>query len=397
MRTYLDHNATSPLRPRAKAAMLAAMDLTGNASSVHAEGRAARKLLDDAREQVARAVGVIAPMVVFTGGGSEANNLAIKGAPVQRLLVSAIEHPSVLEAAKASGKAVEFIPVDGNGVVDLGALKRMLAGTKALVSVMLANNETGVLQPVADVVRLAHSHGALVHTDAVQALGKVPTNFGLLGVDLMTLSAHKLGGPVGSGALIIRDGLPLEPLIHGGGQELRRRAGTENLAAVAGFAVVANEKLNAVRTLRDQLDSSLEGAIVFGASVERLPNTTCFAVPGMNAETLLMGFDLEGIAVSSGSACSSGKVAKSHVLAAMGVAPDIAKAAIRVSVGWDTTSDHIDHFIAAWSKILARHKARTNSFVMPGRGPGISHPSGKEMAGTLPGHDELKTAGLVNG
>ena len=397
MRTYLDHNATSPLRPRAKAAMLAAMDLTGNASSVHAEGRAARKLLDDAREQVARAVGVIAPMVVFTGGGSEANNLAIKGAPVQRLLVSAIEHPSVLEAAKASGKAVEFIPVDGNGVVDLGALKRMLAGTKALVSVMLANNETGVLQPVADVVRLAHSHGALVHTDAVQALGKVPTNFGLLGVDLMTLSAHKLGGPVGSGALIIRDGLPLEPLIHGGGQELRRRAGTENLAAVAGFAIVANEKLNAVRTLRDQLDSSLEGAIVFGASVERLPNTTCFAVPGMNAETLLMGFDLEGIAVSSGSACSSGKVAKSHVLAAMGVAPDIAKAAIRVSVGWDTTSDHIDHFIAAWSKILARHKARTNSFVMPGRGPGISHPSGKEMAGTLPGHDELKTAGLVNG
>lgn len=397
MRTYLDHNATSPLRPRAKAAMLAAMDLTGNASSVHAEGRAARKLLDDAREQVARAVGVIAPMVVFTGGGSEANNLAIKGAPVQRLLVSAIEHPSVLEAAKASGKAVEFIPVDGNGVVDLGALKRMLAGTKALVSVMLANNETGVLQPVADVVRLAHSHGALVHTDAVQALGKVPTNFGLLGVDLMTLSAHKLGGPVGSGALIIRDGLPLEPLIHGGGQELRRRAGTENIAAVAGFAIVANEKLNAVRTLRDQLDSSLEGAIVFGASVERLPNTTCFAVPGMNAETLLMGFDLEGIAVSSGSACSSGKVAKSHVLAAMGVAPDIAKAAIRVSVGWDTTSDHIDHFIAAWSKILARHKARTNSFVMPGRGPGISHPSGKEMAGTLPGHDELKTAGLVNG
>ncbi len=338
--------------------MLAAMDVVGNASSVHGEGRVARKLLDDAREQVARAVGVIAPMVVFTSGGSEANNMALRGAPVKRLLVSAIEHPSVIEAAKASGRTVEFIPVSGDGVVDLDALARMLPGEKALVSVMLANNETGAVQPIRETVALAQAHGALVHTDAVQALGKLPVNFGLLGVDMMTLSAHKLGGPVGAGALVVRDGLALEPLVHGGGQELRRRAGTENLVAIAGFGAVAQIKPNTVNGLRDRLESSLEDVVIFGATAERLPNTTCFAVPGLDAETLLMSLDLEGLAVSSGSACSSGKVAKSHVLAAMGVAPEISKAAIRVSLGWDTTEHHIDRFIAAWRKILARHKAR---------------------------------------
>lgn len=358
MRTYLDHNATTPLRPEARAAMLAAMDRTGNASSVHGEGRSARQLLDEAREQVARALGVIAPMVVFTSGGSESNNLALKGTSAGRVLVSAIEHPSVIEAARASGRPVEMIPVTADGLVDLAALDAMLAGPQALVSVMLANNETGVIQPVRDVVALAQARGALVHVDAVQAMSKVPVNFGLLGADMMTVSAHKLGGPVGIGALILRDGLPVEPLIHGGGQELRRRAGTENLVAIAGFAAVAGEKLNHVNPLRDRLEASLEGAVVFGAAASRLPNTTCFAMPGMNAETLLMAFDLEGIAVSSGSACSSGKVAKSHVLAAMGVAPDLAQAAIRVSLGWNTTAEHIDHFIAAWRKILARRKAR---------------------------------------
>jgi cysteine desulfurase len=358
VRSYLDHNATSPLRPEAKAAMLAAMDRTGNASSVHGEGRLARKALDDARDAVARSAGVIAPMVVFTSGGSEANNMAIRGAPVQRLIVSAVEHPSIIEAARASGRAVEILPVDSNGVVALAALERMLPGPRALVSVMLANNETGVIQPVRDVVALAQAHGALVHTDAVQALGKTPVNFGLLGVDLMTLSAHKLGGPLGAGALIVRDGLAVEPLVHGGGQELRRRAGTENLAAVAGFAAIAEKTLNDTGALRDRLEASLESAIVFGKDVPRLPNTSCFAVPGMNAETLLMSLDLEGVAVSSGSACSSGKVAKSHVLAAMNVAPEISRAAIRVSLGWDTTETHIEHFIAVWRKLLARHKAR---------------------------------------
>ena len=358
MRTYLDHNATSPLRPQAKAAMLRAMELGGNASSVHGEGRAARQLLDDARETVAGAVGVIAPMVVFTSGGSEANNLAIKGVAVARLIVSAIEHPSVVEAARATGKPVHVVPVTAYGVIDLGALEALLPGPKALVSVMLANNETGVIQPVRDVVALAKAHGALVHTDAVQGLGKIPVNFGLLGVDLMSLSAHKLGGPVGAGALVIRDGLVMEPLIHGGGQELRRRAGTENLVSAAGFAAVALENMNAVKTLCDELEAALEDAVIFGAGADRLPNTSCFAVPGFNAETLLMALDLEGIAVSSGSACSSGKVSKSHVLAAMGVAPEIAGAAIRVSLGWDTTSAHIHHFTAAWRKIIARHNAR---------------------------------------
>ncbi len=358
MRTYLDHNATSPLRPAAKAAMLAALEVTGNPSSVHGEGRAARKLLDDGREAIATALGAIAPMVVFTGGGSEANNLALRGVAVERILVSATEHPSVIEAAKAADKPVEIIPVTTDGIIDLEALARLLPGPKALVSVMLANNETGVVQPVREIVALARAHGALVHSDAVQALGKVPVNFGLLGVDLLTVSAHKLGGPVGTGALVVRDGLPVTPLIVGGGQELRRRAGTENIAGVAGFAAAVAEKRFDVRDLRDRLEAELEGATIFGRNQERLPNTTCFALAGMSAETLLMGFDLDGIAVSSGSACSSGKVAKSHVLSAMGVAPELAQAAIRVSLGWNSTSEDIDRFIAVWRRLRARHKAK---------------------------------------
>ncbi|MBC8036379.1 MAG: cysteine desulfurase [Rhizobiales bacterium] len=358
MRTYLDHNATSPLRPSAKAAILAAMEVTGNASSVHQEGRAARKLLDDSRETIARAIGAIAPMISFTSGGSEANNLALKSAPVERILVSAIEHPAVLKSAKASGKPVLVIPVTAEGVVDLEALAKLLEGPKALVSVMLANNETGVIQPVREVAALAHAHGALVHTDAVQALGKTPVNFGLLGVDMMTLAAHKIGGPAGVGALVVRDGLALEPQIHGGGQELRRRAGTENLAGIAGFAAIARENMLDVKALRDQIESALEGAVIFGRNALRLPNTVCFTHPGMSAETLLMNFDLEGVAVSSGSACSSGKVAKSHVLAAMGVVPDIARGAIRVTLGWNTTAENVEHFIAVWRRIRARHRGR---------------------------------------
>ena len=338
--------------------MVAALACGGNASSVHAEGRAARRLLDDGREAVARALGAIAPMVAFTSGGSEANNWAIKCAPVERLLVSAIEHPSVIEAARATGKPLDLIPVTGDGVVDLEALARLLPGSRALVSVMLANNETGVIQPVREVVALAQAHGALVHCDAVQAFGKIPVNFGLLGGDLLTISAHKLGGPIGSGALVIRDGLVMAPLHHGGGQELRRRAGTENLAGIAGFAAAITELSSDIRNLRDKLEESLEGAVIVGASAPRLPNTTCFAMPGMNAETLLMAFDLEGIAVSSGSACSSGKVAKSHVLSAMGVTEDLTRAAIRVSLGWNTAAADIERFTAAWSRILARHKAR---------------------------------------
>jgi cysteine desulfurase len=358
MRSYLDHNATSPLHPAARRAMLAALEEVGNASSVHAEGRASRRQLDDARDVVAQAIGALPGMVAFTSGGSEANNLALKGAQVERLLVAAIEHPSVLAAARASGKTVEIIPVTPFGTIDLSALEAALPGSPALVSIMLANNETGIIQPVRDVVALAFRHGALVHCDAVQALGKIPVNFGLLGVDLLTVSAHKLGGPPGCGALVIRDGLPLSPLIHGGAQELRRRAGTENVPAIAGFAAAVQEKPQDVKALRDDLESRLEGAVVIGKDMDRLPNTTCFSRPGMLAETLLMAFDLEGIAISSGSACSSGKVSRSHVLAAMGLASDVCAGAIRVSLGWSTTSEDIERFGAAWRRILSRQQSR---------------------------------------
>jgi cysteine desulfurase len=338
--------------------MLAALELHGNASSIHREGREARKLLDDAREQLAAALGTIPATVIFTSGGSEANATAIAGAPVERLIVSAIEHPSVLAAAKASGKRVDLIPVTPQGTVDLTALALLLPGPQALVSLMLANNETGVVQPVREAVALAQPHGALVHCDAVQGLGKVAVNFGLMGVDLLTVSAHKLGGPLGAGALVVRDGLVLAPLIHGGGQELRRRAGTENLAAIAGFAAVANEKTIDIKILRDDLENCLEGAAIFGAGAERLPNTACFALPGASAESLLIGLDLDGIAVSSGSACSSGKVGRSHVLEAMGVPPDLAAGALRISLGWNTTADDINHFKEAWRRIMARRSPK---------------------------------------
>lgn len=358
MRVYLDHNATSPLRPAARQAMLAALAQPGNASSVHAEGRAMRALVDTAREGVARALGVVAPMVIFTSGGSEANNLAAKGPEVARLIVSAIEHPSVLEAARSRDLPVETMPVDANGLIELSILERMLAaGPKALVSVMLANNETGVIQPVAEAAAIARRFGALVHTDAVQAFGKIPVDFARLGVDLMTVSAHKLGGPMGAGALIVRDGVALEPLIVGGGQESRRRAGTENVPAIAGFAA-AGGKLLEISALRSRLEGGLDHAEIFGKQVARLPNTTCFAYPGLSAEILLMNLDLEGFAVSSGSACSSGKVAKSHVLAAMGVPSALASGAIRASLGWSTTADDIDRFLRALNRIIARLKPR---------------------------------------
>ena len=358
MRIYLDHNATSPLRPEVKQAMRDAMDVFGNASSVHSEGRKAHKLMDDAREALAFNLGCLPQMITFTGGGTEANNMALRGVDVDRILISAIEHPSVSAAAKAGGKPVEVIPVDSFGRVDLSALEHMLNGPKALVSVMVANNETGVVQPIDDIVALATKVGALTHVDAVQAFGKRQVNFGLMGVDMMTIGAHKVGGPTGIGALIIRDGLVVEPFMQGGGQELRRRAGTENLIAIAGFAATAKTVRLDTNELNDALETALEDAVIFSDGVERLCNTTCFAMSDMKAETALMNFDLEGIAVSSGSACSSGKVARSHVLEAMGVAPEISSTAIRVSLGWNTTAEDIQHFIAVWRKLNQRSKAK---------------------------------------
>ena len=358
MRTYLDHNATSPLRPSVKAAMLAAMEQGGNASSIHAEGRAARKTMDEAREAIAFKVGCLPQMITFTGGGTEANNMALHGVAVERILVSAIEHPSIMAAARASGKAVEIIPVDDQGRVDLRALEKLLAGPKALVSIMLANNETGVVQDMGAIAPRISAVGHLLHIDAMQAFGKIPVNFGLLGCDLLTLGAHKVGGPTGIGALIIRDGLVVEPLLQGGGQELRRRAGTENIPAIAGFGALAKEPLLDQSTLRDKLENALGGTTIFSAKAARLSNTSCFALPGLKAESLLMNYDLEGIAVSSGSACSSGKVQQSHVLQAMGVTPALAHSTLRVSLGWNTTEQDITHFIAVTEKLMARAKAK---------------------------------------
>ena len=367
-RSYLDHNATSPLRPEARAAMLAAFEAGGNASSVHNEGRAARALIDEARETIAGALGCLPDMVVFTAGGTEANNMALKGGAasgVRRLAVSAVEHSSVLAAAAASGLPVDIAPVGSDGLIDLAALDALLGAGEApaLVSVQLANNETGAIMPLAEVVEIARRHKALVHSDAVQGLGKIALRWAGLGVDMMSVSAHKLGGPQGVGALILSDSLRIAPLIHGGAQELKRRAGTENVAAIAGFAAA----LRAVEpgsgaALRDRLEVELKAATpqvtIMAEAAPRLANTTSFALPGLDSATALMAFDLAGIAVSSGSACASGKVQHSHVLAAMGIAPELAAGAIRVSLGWNTTDADIARFAAAWSLIAERAQNR---------------------------------------
>jgi cysteine desulfurase len=346
--TYLDHNATSPLRPVALDAMVEALQAGGNPSSVHRTGRAARGRLDKARKQVAGLVGALPAEVVFTSGGTEANNMALHGH--ERVLVSAIEHESVLKAVPAAQR----IPVDRNGVIDLAALERMLADKPALVSVMFANNETGVIQPMAEVVRLARAAGALVHCDAVQAAGKVPVDLHGLGVDYLSLSAHKLGGPTGIGALIVRSGAPLTADRLGGGQESWRRAGTENVAGIVGFGAAAEASRGGLApALRDRLEAGLAGK-VHGAAAPRLPNTSCISMPGVKAETQVMALDLAGVGVSAGSACSSGKVSRSAVLAAMGTDPVEAETAIRISCGWNTVFEDIERLIAAWQGLYIR-------------------------------------------
>ena len=382
IRAYLDWNATAPLRPEARAAVAAAMDVVGNPSSVHAEGRAARRLVEDAREQVAALVGAAPRNVIFTSGGTEANALALtpglqqdeSGAPA-RLLMSTIEHPSVRSGGRFAAAAQEDIPVTGVGVVDTDWLAHRLAelsGSRSLVSLMLANNETGVVQPVAAVAEAIHAHGGLLHVDAVQAAGKISCDINALGADLLTVSAHKLGGPKGVGALILADeGLHLaDPLLKGGGQEGGRRAGTENVLGIAGFGAAAQAARaslpdDGVRMAagRDRLEARVREiapeTVIFGADAPRLPNTTLLAMPGIRAETALITLDLEGVAVSSGSACSSGKVAPSHVLAAMGVPPELALGAIRVSLGPITTDDEIEMFLKAWTKrVIGLSRAR---------------------------------------
>ncbi|UPJ53629.1 cysteine desulfurase [Bradyrhizobium sp. 200] len=369
-RVYLDWNATTPLRPEARQALAAAWDMAGNPSSVHAEGRQARRLVEDARIAVAAAVGARPQDVVFTSGGTEANALALTpglrrsaGEPARRLLVSAIEHTSVLSGGRFAADAITVIKVSGAGLVDLDHLRSLLAdGPPALVSVMLANNETGALQPAGEVADLVHEAGGLLHVDAIQALGKISFDIKAMKADLVTLSAHKIGGPKGVGALVLAEDVQgLEPLLRGGGQELARRAGTENVAGIAAFGVAAQAAMAALegdaarlQDLRNRLEKGLRqtpGMIVFSEGTPRLPNTTLFTVPGLKAETAVIGFDLGGIAVSSGSACSSGKVQPSHVLAAMGFDRELAQGAVRLSLGWSTTKADIDLALQAWRKL----------------------------------------------
>ncbi len=360
---YMDYNATAPVRPEAAQAVADALAIGGNASSVHGVGRKARRCIEDARESVAALVGARPAWVVFTSGGTEANTLALYGSGRRRLLVSAVEHPSILNAAPDA----ERIPVTADGVVDLAALERMLAvsDVPALVSIMAANNETGALQPVSEAARLAHAGGALIHCDAVQAAGKVALDMTVLDVDLMSLSAHKIGGPQGVGALIVRDGVALAPLFRGGGQERSRRAGTENTPGIAGFGAAARwaaqegvAGMTGIAALRDRLEARLAALAprveVFSRRVARLPNTSCFALPGLSAETQVMALDLAGIAVSSGSACSSGKVGASHVLKAMVVTDDLLGSALRVSLGWNNDAEDLTPLIEAWGALAAR-------------------------------------------
>ena len=371
-RVYLDWNATTPLRPEAREAMAAAWNLSGNPSSVHAEGRLARRWIEDARAAVAGAVGALPRNVVFTSGGTEANALALtpglrrgSGPPVERLLVSAIEHASVLAGGRFPRDTIGTIGVTGAGLVDPDHLRATLAeGPPALVSIMLANNETGALQPVKEAGEIVHEAGGLLHVDAIQAPGKIPFDINSIGADLVTLSAHKAGGPKGTGALVLADGLSgLEPLLRGGGQERGHRAGTENVVGIAGFGAAVTASMGALQSdaarlesLRSRLESGLRqtpSTIIFADQVPRLPNTTLFTVPGLKAETAVIGFDLAGIAVSSGSACSSGKVQPSHVLEAMGLGPELAKGGVRVSLGWSTSSADIDRCLEAWRKLAS--------------------------------------------
>jgi cysteine desulfurase len=374
-RAYFDWNATTPLRREAGDALQAALALTGNPSSVHAEGRAARRVIEEAREEVARLVGAGAADVIFTSSGTEANALALTPAietaaekrPRDRLFMSAIEHSSVRTGGRFPREAVEDLPVDADGRLNVPALTAALSrASRPLVSLMLANNETGVIQPVAEAAAIVHAANGLLHVDAVQAAGRIAIDMAALGADLLTLSAHKIGGPKGVGALVRRseDIHFGEPLISGGGQERGMRAGTENVAGIAAFGAAAAaaraqrpDEAAHMLVLRSRLEAGLKAiapqVMILGNAAPRLPNTTLFSLDGLKAETAVIAFDLDGVAVSSGAACSSGKVQPSHVLAAMGVSPVLIRGAVRVSLGWSTTQAEIERFLDAWRKLAS--------------------------------------------
>ena len=384
---YCDHNATAPLRPPCRDAIARALAVTGNPSSIHAQGRAARAIVEDARDWVAKFAGAKADQVIFTSGATEANALALWGAVegaidrgetektarITRLFVSAIEHGSVLKTAqgieeRAAGVRLEKLPVTADGVLDVEALRVALREGKgrALVAVMAANNETGVVQPIPEVSQLCREAGALLLVDAVTAAGKIDLDASLC--DYLTLSAHKLGGPQGVGALIVRDGAPLAPQLTGGGQQRGLRAGTENVSGIAGFgaaakAVLADRDERArVASVRDHFESALKSAlpeaVIFGADAARLGNTSNVALPGLSSQNIVIALDLDGVMVSSGSSCSSGKIAPSHVLSAMGAADDLAGGSVRVSFGWNSTKEDADAVLASLVKLQARNRAR---------------------------------------
>ena len=368
-RTYLDYNATAPLRAEAREALVAALDI-GNPSSVHEEGRKARALVETARADVAALVSAPAETVIFTSGGTEACNLALglRQAPageIKRLLVSAIEHSAVLAAAEESVLPVELLPVTADGVVDMAALDAALQDeTPALVCVMLANNETGTIQPIAEIAAKTRAHGSLLFCDAVQAAGKMPIDIFALGVDVLSLSGHKLGAPMGIGALVTRPAVVVPPQLLGGGQELGRRAGSENISGIAAFAAAAKAAMRDLddfanlADLRDDMEAALLAVQpqteIFGKHADRLANTSCFALGGLNSETLVMALDLAGVSVSAGSACSSGKVSRSHVLAAMQAETHISKGVLRVSLGWQSNREDTEKLVDEWSKLAGR-------------------------------------------
>ena len=369
MTTYLDHNATAMVRPEAKAAMARALDIGGNPSSIHAAGRAARAMVEQARDQVAALVAAPATTIVFTSGGTEANALAIESAVAagsRRLIVSAIEHDSVQETSGVLGVAVEVLPVDADGQADLTWLGARLAAWdpadgKPFVALMLANNETGVIQPVAQAAELVRAADGWLHVDAIQAAGKIAIDSRALGADTLSISAHKIGGPQGVGALTFGPRATLSRRQHGGGQERGRRGGTENVPGISSFGAAAAvcAGLQAQAAGRDAAAERLKdaGAVVMGEAAPRLPNTLCIATPGFPADIQVMGLDLAGVMVSAGSACSSGKVKASPVLEAMGQG-DLARCAIRVSSGWNTTEADWNRFVEAWFEVHQRHSAR---------------------------------------
>lgn len=366
---YLDYNATAPIRSEVIELVTEVMAEGGNPSSVHASGRKAKGRLETARRQIASLLKSKSQEIIFTSGGTEANNMVLNGFSDRKLFISAAEHDSIV--GPSNKLDTEVIPVDSAGLLDLKELKSRLAASDqpALVSVMLANNETGVIQPIAEIADIVHEFNGILHTDAIQAVGKIDVSFSDLGVDAMTISGHKIGGPQGQGALVLKEGLPIAAHQTGGGQELGRRGGTENVAGIAGFGLAAElaaeslKKSEGVAELRAELETKLKAAcsdiVIYGVASDRLPNTCCVSMPGVNSELQVMNFDLAGIAVSAGSACSSGKVKASHVLTAMGATPEAASEAIRISLGRDTTKEEIEKFVEVWSKLYRKQASKS--------------------------------------